>query len=162
MSYLLKFNILNENQFGFQQNKSTSHGILNLVHEINSSLKNKDFCTTIFLDLAKAFDTVDHCILLGKLEKLGIRGPLLHWFKSYLSHRYQCVSIDGVLSEPVLMKFGVPQGSVLGPLLFLIFINDITKVSNKFHYTLFADYTCITANQKTLADLENLVKLSNG
>ena len=118
MSYIDTFKILNENQFGFQGKKSTSHAILKLANDIGTAIKGNNYCCTIFLDLAKAFDTVNHNILLAKLEKLGIRGPMLKWFKSYLKSRYQHVYINGTLSDPVMMQHGVPQGSVLGPLLF--------------------------------------------
>ena len=141
----------------FKKHKSTAHGILHLLNNIGSTLKNGNFCCTLFLDLTKAFDSVDHHTLLGKLEKIGIRGPVLKWFGSYLHNRLQCVKCNDTLSNPILMKYGVPQGSVLGPLLFLVYINDMPSASDKFSFTLFADDTCITATHKDIAQLEILV-----
>jgi len=157
VTFFEKFSVLKQQQFGFQKNRSTSDATLRLVDNISLALKNNNFCCAIFLDLAKAFDTVDHDILLGKLDKIGIRGPVLQWFKSYLKNRYQCVSINGTLSKPIEMKFGVPQGSVLGPLLFSIYINDMPDVTNQFSFTLFADDTCLLAKHNSLIGLKNIV-----
>ena len=157
LKFFTDFEILTPTQFGFQPNKSTDHAILNLTNKISSAIKKKEHCCAIFLDLAKAFDTVDHKILIGKLMKSGIRGPMLKWFESYLELRYQCVSVGEQLSTPINMKYGVPQGSVLGPLLFLLYINDIPDSSKSFLYTLFADDTCLVAKHSDLNELEALV-----
>ena len=155
--FLSKNNILSDSQFGFQNGKSTADAVLNLTDDIYSALKENKTCCTILLDLAKAFDTVDHSILLKKLDKIGIRGPLHKWFESYLKDRKQVVSIDNVRSEPANMAFGVPQGSVLGPILFLIFINDMPLSSRLFRYTLFADDTCLFMSHEDPKTLEDLV-----
>ena len=157
MNFFTEYNIISAHQFGFQPKKSTSHAILDLTFKISEAQKKNQNCCAIFLDLAKAFDTVDHSILLGKLSKLGIRGPMLEWFRSYLTSRHQCVSIEGKLSTPLKMNYGVPQGSVLGPLLFLLYINDISSSSNSFLYTLFADDTCLVAKHEDLDQLQTLV-----
>ena len=96
------FEIITPSQFGFQPKKSTGHAILDLINKISTSRKVKDHCCAIFVDLAKAFDTVDHKILLGKLSRLGIRGPMLKWFESYLDSRYKCVSVGG---KPYLLPY---------------------------------------------------------
>ena len=133
--------IIYEHQFGFQKNKSTTLAVLDLYSQILQTLEKKKIACSVFLDFAKAFDTVDHEILTKKLEHYGIRGVVNEWFDLYLSNRFQTVKINGKLSNKELITCGVPQGGILGPVLFLIYINDIKNSSNILNFFLFADDT---------------------
>ena len=118
-SYLNDHKLLFNKQFGFQVNNSTEHALLELSDEITRSFENGEFTIGIFIDLSKAFDTVNHTILLNKLEHYGISGIYLDWLKSYLKERKQCIfNGDNVISDFLDILCGVPQGSILGPLPF--------------------------------------------
>ena len=157
ISFFSKHNILYENQFGFQSNMSTEYAVNQVLNYIVESLEKNEIGVCIFLDFAKAFDTVNHEILLDKLEHYGIRGVALNWIKNYLNNRMQCTEIGDTQSELELIKCGVPQGSVLGPLLFLIYINDIVNSSKLFKFTLFADDTSLYYSCKNTNNLENVI-----
>ena len=119
MKYISKHSILFDKQFGFRFSHSTDHTILCIIDKIQSAVES--FSCGIFLDLSKTFDTVNHCILLDKLEHYCIRGVANDWFSSYLSNRTQLVSIENTCSDYLEICCGVPRGSVLGPLLFLLY-----------------------------------------
>ena len=144
-------------QFGFRSGHSTDHALITLTESIKSPLDNNRLGCGIFMDLQKAFDTVNHEILLKKLEHYGIRGTALLWFESYLRNRKQMVSINGHSSSLCDIAYGVPQGSVLGPLLFLIYINDLPNASNVLSFFLFAGDTNIDFEADDLYSLTNTV-----
>ena len=126
---------------------------------IETELSNKKYVLGLFLDLKKAFDTVDINILLYKLNYYGIRGPVLNWFESYLSNRKQFTYVNGMSSSCLNTNCGVPQGPVLGPLLFLIYINDIALATNHGRISLFADDTNIFIMANDINALFNLTNL---
>ena len=154
MGYLYSKKILYGHQYGFRNKHNTTHPVLHFLDKIFLALnaKKPQYSLSIFCDLKKAFDTVNFDILLAKLEHYGFRGKELHWFENYLKGRKQFVEINGTPSTLRELLCGVPQGSVLGPILFLIFINDLPNCSKLFAL-LFADNTTLQLNGE---DLETL------
>ena len=158
-SFLDSSDILYKFQFGFRKSYSTNHALLSIVEQIRTSLDKKMFACGVFIDLEKAFDTVNHHILLSKLNHHGIRGVANKWFHSYLSNRNQKVTINGESSPNLPINCGVPQGSILGPLLFLIYINDMHHAMEFSTTTHFADDTNLFYSCKSFKNLrKNLNK----
>ena len=143
-AYMEYHNLLFNRQFGFRTKHSTIDALVELVEKIRLNCQNVK-AISFFLDLKKAFDTIEHDILLKKIENTGIRGPALNWITTYLKGRQQRVIVNGACSSWNSIVCGVPQGSILGPLLFLIYINDLPLVCKSLDITLFADDTNLTA-----------------
>ena len=155
--FLNKHNILSENQYGFRKNRSTSLALIELVEHLTQSLDEHKHTIGVFIDLKKAFDTIDHKILLEKLYHYGFRGVSNDWIKSYLGQRKQYVRLENHESDCMEIKCGVPQGSILGPKLFIIYINDLCRVSNNLKYILFADDTNIFCSGHDIEKLSEKV-----
>ena len=145
-SYLIKNNYLTENQYGFCKLFSTEHAILELSDRVISELDQGHSPLAIFLDLSKAFDTLNHDILLSKLQYYGIKNSAFNWLKTYLENRNHFVQIENYKSRMLPVSLGVPQGTILGPLLFIIYINDISHCSDFFKFITYADDTNLFYN----------------
>ena len=156
-AFLEYHQVLFINQFGFRKGNSTTYALIELTERIRNSLDKGNFGCGIFIDLKKAFDMVNHDILLAKLNHYGIRGVIWNWFKSYLTGGQQYVYLQGESSEIREITCSVPQGSVLGPLLFLLYINDLPNVSDKLKFYLFADDTNIYFESNDLKYIESTV-----
>ena len=152
-AFLNRYNVISPAQYGFRENMSTSHALTELVDEITASLDHKLCTMGVFIDLKKAFDTVNHQLLCKKLEFHGVRGVVLKWITSYLTKRSQFVSIDGSHSDMLDISCGVPQGSVLGPKLFIVYVNDLCNISDHAKCVLFADDTNLLCSDTNIDQL---------
>ena len=157
--FISTFKILNNSQYGFRSNCSTSMALMELLEEITNSIDNKKSTIGVFIDLKKAFDTINHGILIKKLEHYGIRGTSNSWIKSYLTDRHQYVCFNGLKSDLLKVKCGVPQGSILGPKLFLLYINDLCNISEKLKFILFADDTNIFYSDSNIGNIASTLNL---
>ena len=156
-SFIEQNDIISPAQYGFRKAHSNQNAILDIVRTIQENMGKRLFSCGVFIDLKRAFDTVDHKILLHKLDHYGFRGVINKWFSSYLEGRTQTTQIGSFISKRKNTTCGVPQGSVLGPLLFLIYVNDIQESSDKLKFFLFADDTNAVYADKNLKSLESTV-----
>ena len=153
VSFLEKQKIFYDYQYGFREKRSVLHALLDVITPGYDAIEQNKFRALLLMDLRKACDTVSHRILLHKLLHYGIRGPAYTLIESYLSDRQQFVSINNIESSSKLISIGVPQGSILGPLLFLIYINDLPNAIT-CQPRLFADDTCLIVKNSALNELE--------
>ena len=151
--FLVRYEILFKSQYGFRRGHNTTHATLDFLKTVEAAVKQGEIAVGVFCDLSKAFDTLDHEILLSKLDHYGIRGKWLSWIRSYLTNRQQFVDMDGVKSSLSPITVGVPQGSILGPLLFLIYINDLPSALDKLVPVMFADDTNLVLRGKHLPEV---------
>ena len=158
-SYFQNNVIFYSSQYGFRQGHSSEYAALELIDKITQHLDRNKTPINFYLDLSKAFDTLDHSILIHKLKFYGIKGTALQLFQSYLSNRLQCVEYD-IMSDTLEISTGVPQGSVLGPLLFLIYINDIAKSSDSFDFICYADDTTLSSIMNYFISTEKSIENS--
>ena len=156
-NYLQINKLISPWQFGFQRKLSTEHNLINVTNYIGNAINNGEYCIGVFFDLKKAFDVVQHHILIPKLNKMGIEGNALNWFTSYLKNRKQVVDIEGSFSDEGDINCSVLQGSILGPILFLCFINDFPQSTILKTYMFADDTTCLFSGK----NIDELVKLMN-
>ena len=159
-AYFVKNKLFYPSQYGFRDKHSTEFAAVELVDRVMEQLDKGNCAISIFMDLSKAFDTLDHKILLQKLRYYGLQNTPLRWFDSYLTGRLQYVEVNGACSDSLPITTGVPQGSILGPLLFIIYMNDIPNSSSEVNFILYADDTSIFTSID-LSNIQNSVDINN-
>ena len=157
--YFKENKLLCPQQYGYKQNSSTELAALDLVDRVIEQLNQHHIPINFYLDLSKAFDTIDHNILLSKLQYYGFTNSSLSLVENYLTGRYQYVCIENTSSMKLPIKAGVPQGSILGPLLFNIFINDVIKSSSKFNFVMYADDTTLNSTLESFGDVKDVIEI---
>lgn len=149
LMFWMKYGVFSPNQFGFLPERSTEMAVFGQMKEVVQGLEEGDFVAAVYFDIMKAFDAVQHNLLIKKLENYGIRGVFLEWFRTYLIGRTQKVKINGVLSDAKVTASGVPQGSCLGPLLFLVYVNEVLNLDLHGSMFAYADDTAILYRDKS-------------
>ena len=157
ISFITRFNILSPCQYGFRNGRSTTQAITRLLSYILPAYHNKLYSACFYLDLRKAFDTIDHSILIQKIQHYGFRGNCCEYLRSYFSNRKQYVNLNGEDSDTMGTSYGVPQGSIIGPLCFSIFINDLPLAVDA-ETVLFADDAAFIIKSTSLPDLYAKIK----
>ena len=158
MKFLDRHNILYTHQYGFRPKYSIDYAVMSLQNYIIKEFEKGNYTIGIFLDLSKAFDTLDKNLLLNKLHSYGIRGIPNKWINSYLSDRNQQVQLRNILSDKNFIDTGVPQGSVLGPVMFLLYVNDLPNFDNKVFTLMFADDSSLFISGPNLDELMHRTK----
>ena len=158
IDFIEQNHIFSKTQFGFRSGLSTESALAHFIDKIHNGLNKRHHIVAIFMDLSKEFDVLDHNILVQKLEHYGFSGKFLELIMSFISNRHYFVSVNGMKSDTKTINIGVPQGSTLGPLLFLIYINDMCNSSSILEFLQFADDTTLTLSGPKLNTLTQLIE----
>ena len=152
-SFINRFDILTKSQYGFRKGCSTENAVVDLAEYFYRSLNSENYGVAVFVDFKKAFDTIDHEIMIRKMEAYGVRGLALKWFESFLANRKHVVKINDCCSQPKLLNSGLPQGALLSPVLFLLYVNDLPNISDSTCPFIFADDTTLCFSDHSLPNL---------